>query len=58
MIRYDMHPDFLDEFADTVYRYDWQGPGGTPRIEFVIPADRLDRFNELTQGRTWMPNSG
>jgi len=54
-IRYDMHPDFETEFADVKYRYDWKGPGGSPRFEWAIPLDRLDRFNELTLNRTWVP---
>ncbi|MFF8654103.1 DUF6531 domain-containing protein [Streptomyces huasconensis] len=57
MVRYDMHPDFLKEFARSPYmrRYDLKGPGGAPRIEFTIPVDKLGRFNELTLKRTWMP---
>ncbi|MCM2420029.1 RHS repeat-associated core domain-containing protein [Streptomyces sp. RKAG293] len=58
MVRYDMDPKFLTEFEDCIHRYDWKGPGGKPRIEFAIPAARLDRFNELTRNRTWMPMSG
>lgn len=55
MIRYEMHEDFLKEFGDTAFRYDRQGPGGSVRIEFVIPAARLERFNELTLRRVWQP---
>ncbi|WP_329296013.1 RHS repeat-associated core domain-containing protein [Streptomyces sp. NBC_01455] len=55
MIRYDMHPSFLERFGDTAKRYDWQGPGGSPRIEFEIPFERLDEFNSLTLNRTWLP---
>jgi RHS repeat-associated protein len=55
MVRYDMDPGFLDEFADVAYRYDWQGPGGTARIEWAIPVDRLGRFSELTMNRGWVP---
>ncbi|OON75601.1 DUF6531 domain-containing protein [Streptomyces tsukubensis] len=60
MVRYDMHPDFLKEFAKSPYmrRYDLQGPGGAPRIEFPIPVDKLGRFNELTLKRTWIPMHG
>ncbi|WP_330304943.1 MULTISPECIES: DUF6531 domain-containing protein [unclassified Streptomyces] len=60
MVRYDMHPDFLKEFAKSPYmrRYDLQGPGGTPRIEFAIPVDKLARFNELTLNRTWVSIRG
>lgn len=55
MVRYDMHPDFLDRFADSAHRYDWQGPGGTARIEFQIPVGRLEEFGSLTLQRTWVP---
>ncbi|MEU8265499.1 hypothetical protein AB0C02_33515, partial [Micromonospora sp. NPDC048999] len=58
MVRYDMHPSFLKEFADTAHRCDWKGPGGKPRIEFAIPVDRLGRFAELTLRRTWLPRRG
>ncbi|MFJ3665538.1 RHS repeat-associated core domain-containing protein [Streptomyces sp. NPDC090106] len=60
MVRYDMHPDFLKEFAQHPYmrRYDLQGPGGAPRIEFAIPVDKLGRFSELTLKRTWIPFNG
>uniref|UniRef100_A0AAU3GNM5 Polymorphic toxin-type HINT domain-containing protein n=1 Tax=Streptomyces sp. NBC_01401 TaxID=2903854 RepID=A0AAU3GNM5_9ACTN len=57
-IRYDMHEDFLKEFSDTAFRYDRKGPGGSARIEFVIPVGRLDRFNELTLRRVWGPGNG
>ncbi|MEV4191765.1 hypothetical protein [Streptomyces toxytricini] len=30
------------------------GRNGAPRIEFQIPVERLDRFNELTQKRSWV----
>ncbi|MFJ2721825.1 hypothetical protein [Streptomyces sp. NPDC087437] len=58
MIRYDMHPSFLKKFGDTAKRYDWQGPGGSPRIEFEIPFGRLEEFNSLTLKRTWLPMKG
>ncbi|MEV0001974.1 RHS repeat-associated core domain-containing protein [Micromonospora sp. NPDC050980] len=58
MIRYEMHEDFLKEFGDTAFRYDRQGPGGSVRIEFVIPTARLERFNELTLRRVWEPKVG
>jgi hypothetical protein len=54
MVRYDMHPSFLERFADTAHRYDWQGPGGTARIEFQVPVGRLEEFNGLTLGRFWV----
>ncbi|MET8944193.1 hypothetical protein ABZX30_11540 [Streptomyces sp. NPDC004542] len=60
MVRYDMHPDFLKEFAKSPYmrRYDLKGPNGTPRIEFTIPVDKLERFNELTLNKTWIAING
>ena len=54
-IRYEMHPDFFHEFEDVKFRYDWKGPDGTPRYEWQIPTSRLDRFNELTLRRVWVP---
>ena len=57
-IRYDMHKDFLEEFGDRAFRYDRKGPGGSARIEFVIPVGRLERFNELTLGRVWEVGNG
>ncbi|MEV2255832.1 DUF6531 domain-containing protein [Streptomyces sp. NPDC050147] len=60
MVRYDMHPDFLKEFGQKPYAqvHDWKGPNGSPRIEFEIPVDKLDRFNELTLDKTWVPMGG
>ncbi|WEO30160.1 RHS domain-containing protein [Streptomyces caniscabiei] len=54
MVKYDMTPSFLDEFGSYAKVHDHNGPGGAPRIEFAIPIDKLDRFNELTQGRSWV----
>jgi hypothetical protein len=54
MVRYDMHPDFLQQFQDAAFRYDWQGPGGAARIEWAIPAERLSSFNGLTLNRSWV----
>ncbi|WP_223279781.1 polymorphic toxin-type HINT domain-containing protein [Streptomyces sp. SDr-06] len=56
LIRYDMHPSFLSVFEKAPQRYDWQGPGGSPRIEFEVPFGRLHEFNSLTQNRTWLPH--
>ncbi|MGW1118393.1 RHS repeat-associated core domain-containing protein [Streptomyces tanashiensis] len=57
MVRYDMHPDFLKEFTSSEYMkvYDTKGKDGAPRIEWTIPVDKLDRFNELVMKRTWIP---
>jgi hypothetical protein len=54
MVRYDMHPSFLERFGNTAHRYDWQGPGGSARIEFQVPVGRLDEFNSLVVGRSWV----
>ncbi|WP_199444337.1 polymorphic toxin-type HINT domain-containing protein [Umezawaea beigongshangensis] len=54
-IRYDMHPDFMQEFSDTAWRYDWNGPNNLARIEFAIPVERLSDFNRLTLNRIWIP---
>ncbi|MCX5072926.1 DUF6531 domain-containing protein [Streptomyces sp. NBC_00513] len=54
MVKYEMHPSFLEEFADHAKIHDRNGPNGAPRIEFEIPVDKLDRFNELTQNRSWV----
>ncbi|WP_318199168.1 hypothetical protein [Streptomyces sp. SCL15-4] len=55
MYRYDMDMKFLTQFAKAAKRYDWQGPNGTPRIEWEIDYSRLDEFNALTVARTWIP---
>ncbi|MER6254218.1 hypothetical protein ABT224_22965 [Streptomyces sp. NPDC001584] len=36
----------------TVYRT--PKVNGTPRVEFVIPVERLKEFNEPTVNRTWL----
>ncbi|WP_405973782.1 DUF6531 domain-containing protein [Streptomyces sp. NBC_00988] len=54
MVRYKMHPSFLDEFGDYAKIHDYNGLNGAPRLEFEIPVDKLDRFNELTQGKSWV----
>ncbi|MER5774090.1 hypothetical protein ABT144_07330 [Streptomyces sp. NPDC002039] len=54
MVRYEMHPSFLEEFADHAKIHDRNGPNGAPRIEFEIPVDKLDRFNELPRDRSWV----
>ncbi|MEV5610157.1 DUF6531 domain-containing protein, partial [Streptomyces sp. NPDC052225] len=54
MVKYEMHPSFLDEFGEHAKIHDYKGPNGAPRLEFEIPVEKLDRFNELTQGRSWV----
>ncbi|MFJ6940559.1 putative T7SS-secreted protein [Streptomyces sp. NPDC101132] len=54
MVKYEMHPSFLEEFGDYAKVHDRNGPNGAPRIEFEIPVDKLDRFNALTQRRSWI----
>ncbi|MEU8706133.1 putative T7SS-secreted protein [Streptomyces sp. NPDC048565] len=58
VVRYDMHPSFLSEFAEYAKVHDRNGPGGAVRIEFPIPVDKLERFNELTRNRSWEPIFG
>ncbi|GAA0444193.1 putative T7SS-secreted protein [Streptomyces olivaceiscleroticus] len=64
MVRYDMHPSFLEEFGQHAKIHDWNGLDpqtgrpGKPRLEFEIPVDKLDRFNELTRNRSWIPIFG
>ncbi|MFD4699203.1 putative T7SS-secreted protein [Streptomyces niveus] len=53
IVRYDMHPSFMSEFAEHAKVHDRNGPDGAVRIEFEIPVDRLERFNELTHNRSW-----
>ncbi|MGW3357322.1 putative T7SS-secreted protein [Streptomyces bungoensis] len=54
MVKYEMHPSFLEEFGEHAKIHDYNGPNGAPRLEFEIPVEKLDRFNELTQGRSWI----
>ncbi|TQK45214.1 RHS repeat-associated protein [Streptomyces sp. SLBN-118] len=54
MVQYDMHPSFLSEFAEHAKVHDRNGPGGAVRLEFEVPVDKLDRFNELTRHRSWV----
>jgi hypothetical protein len=63
MIRYDLDAqkflDLLDEYEKTIdqihRRYDRQGPNGAARIEFVVNIKFLDRLNEMTVHREWIP---
>lgn len=54
MVKYEMHPSFLEEFGQHAKVHDTKGPNGAVRLEFEIPVEKLDRFNELTQGRSWV----
>ncbi|WP_405187775.1 putative T7SS-secreted protein [Streptomyces anulatus] len=54
MVRYDMNKSFLAEFADHVKVHDRNGPDGAVRLEFAIPVEKLERFNELTQKKSWV----
>ncbi|MER5870222.1 hypothetical protein [Streptomyces sp. NPDC002044] len=54
MIRYDMAPEFLATFGKYAERYDRKGPGGSVRIEFVIPVGEIKEFNKLTVHREWI----
>ncbi len=53
--RFDMLPEFADEFAPFRSRYDG---GGADRFQYAIPQDRIGRFNELTRSRTRVPYGG
>ena len=66
MIRYDVDLEkffeLIEEWADKgpdkiLNRYDRQGPNGSDRMEFVVPADLIDRLNDMTVKRTWIPKS-
>ena len=50
--RFDMHPDFRNEFSQ--YRAPYT-EGGPDSVQYAIPVDRVDRFNELTLNREWIP---
>ncbi|MEW2635555.1 putative T7SS-secreted protein [Streptomyces sp. NPDC048389] len=54
MVEYKMHLSFLEEFGDYAKIHDYNGPSGAARLEFEIPVEKLDRFNELTLGRSWI----
>ncbi|MFF3653292.1 putative T7SS-secreted protein [Streptomyces sp. NPDC002181] len=54
MVKYEMHPSFLEEFGDHVKVHDRNGPKGAVRLEFAIPVEKLDRFNELVLDRSWV----
>gem|GEM_PF-6005267 len=45
-----MHPAFDAEFA----RYGFPYEGGS-EFEWQIPVGKIDRFNQLTVNRTWIP---
>ena len=32
-----------------------EGPNGSDRMEFVVPADLIDRLDDMTVNRTWIP---
>ncbi|MFJ5848781.1 putative T7SS-secreted protein [Streptomyces sp. NPDC092903] len=54
MVKYEMHPSFLEEFGEHAKVIDRNGPNGAVRLEFEIPVEKLDRFTELTQRRSWI----
>lgn len=50
-----MHPDFKKEFGQ------YQSPyteGGPDSIQYAIPENMINRFNELTLNREWIPFGG
>ena len=50
-----MHLDFKKEFSQ--YKYPYR-EGGLNSVQYAIPADMIDRFNELTLNREWLPYGG
>lgn len=52
-VRYDMAPDFGDEFSQ--YKFPYVTASGEPGFEWQIPVDMIGRFNELTVNRSWVP---
>jgi hypothetical protein len=56
-IRYDMRPEFDQEFSDVKFRYDWQGPDGSARYEWggtlgsAREVQRTDAWSELASSR-------
>lgn len=54
MVKYETHPSLLEEFGQHTKIHDFSGPNGAARLEFESPVGKLDRFNELTQGRSWV----
>ena len=49
--RFDIHPDFKNEFAQYKSPYTEGGPSS---VQYAIPAGKIDRFNELTINREWV----
>jgi hypothetical protein len=52
-IQYDMAPDFIHEFSQ--YKFPYVTTSGEAGFEWQIPANKIDRFNELTTNRSWVP---
>lgn len=52
-VRYDMAPEFDSEFSQ--YRYPYTTSSGEAGYEWQIPVSMIDRFNELTMNRSWVP---
>ena len=57
-IEYEMDSRFLTEFEGP-RNYPFTGPHGEDMngLEWCIPYEKIDRFNELTLRRTWIPDT-
>jgi RHS repeat-associated protein len=53
-VRYDMAPEFDSEFSSP-YKFPYVTTSGGTGYEWQIPANMVDRFNELTVNRGWVP---
>jgi hypothetical protein len=52
-VQYDMAPEFDSEFAQ--YKFPYVTTSGDTGFEWQIPSNMIDRFNELTANRSWVP---
>lgn len=52
-VQYDMAPEFDREFSQ--YKFPYVTTSGETGFEWQIPANMIDRFNELTVNRSWRP---
>ncbi|MFI5671090.1 hypothetical protein [Streptomyces sp. NPDC051704] len=52
MVKYGIHTSFPEEFGDQVKVHDRHGPKVAVRLEFEVPVEKLDRFNEPVQRRS------
>jgi large repetitive protein len=52
-VKYDMAPEFDSEFSQ--YKFPYVTTSGETGSEWQIPVNMIDRFNELTVNRSWVP---